>query len=281
MTEKDQHARVAGEYEAVHIHWTDTLCFCTDGTCYRQANGDRARFDFPSQGIVRIDWFDWDPEQLMLDGSDYVGTHLKLVRKSGASLEQMQRNRNEGTGPLYVQFGASWNHLPGWFNVDLPRFDITKALLWENDSVDAFFLEHVIEHVSPASAHGFFEEAFRSLKPGGILRLAYPDVVRIWHRADESYRDFLRTSGYGDGSVSCPVKSIIRNHGHQAVWSRDTMRAVLESIGFEVEDARPGESRRPHLRDLERHGNSIGVHNNDIETSCIEAMKPLSLQRHE
>lgn len=93
---------------------------------------------------------------------------------------------------LLIQMGCGANILPGWINLDLPQYDITRPLPWEDECVDAYFLEHVIEHVLPAEAYGFFMEAWRTLKPGGVLRLAFPDLLRIAKQSTPEYISFLQ-----------------------------------------------------------------------------------------
>lgn len=175
--------------------------------------------------------------------------------------------------PRLLHLGCGRIRLSGWQNLDLPEIDIRRALPWESESADAIFLEHVIEHVTPPEAFRFMKEAHRVLKPGGVLRLAFPDVVRIARGATESYREWLKQAGWGDGSASSAVESIILNHRHLGVWSEETMRVALKAAGFEVRIESVGESSVPHLRNLEQHGTQIGHENNAIETCCLEAVK--------
>lgn len=112
------------------------------------------------------------------------------------------------------------------------------------------------------------------LVPGGVLRLAFPDVVRIARMASGDYLEFIKARGYGNGSHGSAVKAIITRHGHLGVWSAETMRVVLESVGFAVEPREPGVSRFPELRNLEQHGKQIGERFNWIETVCLDAIKP-------
>ena len=67
---------------------------------------------------------------------------------------------------------------PGW---DLRRIDpASPTLPWEASSFDRIFLLDVIEHVpNPGS---LLVEAFRLLKPGGILTLSTPDRWAFYKR---------------------------------------------------------------------------------------------------
>lgn len=176
---------------------------------------------------------------------------------------------------LRLHLGCQHNRINGWENLDYPEIDIRNPLPWPAESAAFVFLEHVIEHVPPSDAYQFFEEAWRVLAPGGVLRLAFPDVVRIARMATDEYLHFLKTHGYGDGSGGSAVKAIVTRHGHLGVWSAETMRVVLESVGFHVEMREPGDSRFLELRNLEQHGRQIGEDFNRVETVCLDAVKPL------
>ena len=130
----------------------------------------------------------------------------------------------------------------------MPNFDITKPLPFTPNTVDDLFLEHVIEHISPAEAIQFFIEARRILKPGGILRLAFPDLLRIARETTPEYVEFVENAGWGDGTPGSEIRSIIVNHGHKAIWTAETMIVALESVGFTA-----GQSPVPHMQSLEPH----------------------------
>ena len=80
---------------------------------------------------------------------------------------------------LLLNFGAGPNQLPQpWRNLG-PEHDIRKRLKFEDNSANAILAEHVIEHVPFLQSLGFFREALRVLKPGGVLRVAFPDIGRF------------------------------------------------------------------------------------------------------
>lgn len=260
-------------YDGEHVSWKDVLSFYDNGLFRREGSGCAGFYTLSSNALT-LHWFSWGDESLIPCGDGYRGSRLLLRWKEGdASLPPADSSRNSQL--LCIQLGCSSNLLPGWINLDLPHFDITRPLPWTDATVDALFLEHVIEHVSPAHAYRFFEEAWRVLNPGGILRLAFPDVVRIAREVTPEYIRFLQRCGWGDGSPGSALRAIICNHGHKAAWSEETLRPVLESVGFQTEIRAPGESGHPHLQHIESHGFQVGDVINRVETSCIEAQKPL------
>jgi predicted SAM-dependent methyltransferase len=72
-------------------------------------------------------------------------------------------------------FGGHWKqHEDGWEILTEKDQDITAPLKFNDNSVNAIFTEHVIEHVNLCQGIFFLKEAFRILKPGGILRTVAP-----------------------------------------------------------------------------------------------------------
>lgn len=262
-----------------HPYWTDDIYFYKKGIFRRKTSGCTGKWHLADNGALSLEWFTWDKEQLIFIGNQYVGSSLCIIppapRFVPNALVEMHLPPPENpvtTPPLYLHLGCGGNQIKGWFNMDMPNFDITKPLPFPKNSVDALFLEHVIEHVSPAEAVQFFDNARHVLKPGGILRLAFPDLLRISQQTTQEYVDFVQNAGWGDGSPGSEIRSIIVNHGHKTIWTAETMMITLRSVGFSVTQVNQGESTFPHMRGLEQHGSQIGKIINFIETSCVEAI---------
>jgi predicted SAM-dependent methyltransferase len=171
-----------------------------------------------------------------------------------------------------IQLGTGPNELLGWENYDRD-VDLRKALPFADSSVRFLFAEHVVEHISPKDAWSFFRESRRVLMRDGILRVVVPSVVRVVERWTPAYLQFLANHGWTDGSLEAAVAAIIKEHEHRAVWSVETLRAVLIALGFQVREFPVGESDTPELRNLEKHGLQIGEDFNRLESVCLEAKK--------
>lgn len=85
-----------------------------------------------------------------------------------------------------LNVGCGLNFHPDWINIDIyPRdrrvqkIDILKGLPYPESSIDLCYSSHVLEHLSRKDAIDFIFECKRVIKPGGILRLAVPDLERI------------------------------------------------------------------------------------------------------
>lgn len=85
---------------------------------------------------------------------------------------------------LFVNIGSSSLQFPGWINFDkvpLPGVvvcDIRLGLPLSSDSVDVVTLSHCLEHIHPfKEAPAVLRDIKRVLKPGGVLRVAVPDLA--------------------------------------------------------------------------------------------------------
>lgn len=258
-------------YEGMHTCWSDRLIFYANGSFRRENSGCSGYYEVSSRSLT-LKWFDWDEEQLAFLSGNYLGSRLILKMLKGSRALYSGHEANE-SDLFCVQLGCGPNIIPGWLNLDLPHFDITKPLPWGNNELDALFLEHVIEHITGPQVYSFLEEAYRVLKPGGVLRLAFPDIVRIARDSTPKYINFLHDCGWTDGSPQSGIKCVVVNHGHQTVWSAETLKIVIDSVGFETKIWTPGVSEKPFLKNLERHWIRVGKDLNNLETSCIEATK--------
>lgn len=167
-----------------------------------------------------------------------------------------------------VQFGCGGNHLEGWENYDW-EVDITKSLPFADDSIDCILAEHVVEHVSIHDAWNFFEECYRILRKGGIIKIAVPCASQIFRLADQEYFDFVAKHGWGAPTRKDAVKSIIFNHGHLTIWERDSLDAIMQCMGFSIIKSNPPEE----LTNILSHHRVIGEKINNIETISVDCIK--------
>lgn len=172
-----------------------------------------------------------------------------------------------------LHFGCGPHRIDGWENYDRD-VDLTKPLPFDDNSVDYIFSEHVVEHLTPQEAWRYFEECFRILTHGGVVRTTVPDVYITWNKMTSDYLSMVKQRGWGDGSPKSGIQHLVFNHGHQSLWSIPVLEAVHEAIGFEVHLAEPYKSVFLPLANLEQHGIDLGKENNLIESISIDALKP-------
>jgi methyltransferase family protein len=87
---------------------------------------------------------------------------------------------------IKISLGAGDHTRTGWLNTDnepLKReivfVDVTKRFPFPEQSVDYFHTEHMIEHLPLSSAQFVINECYRTLKPGGKIRIATPDIMKL------------------------------------------------------------------------------------------------------
>lgn len=86
--------------------------------------------------------------------------------------------------PHYINLDA--RPLP---HVHLVRKDLTDLSMIPDASLDLVYMCHVLEHVGRMQLLLTVQEMARVLKPGGILRIAVPDLDHIIHLYNASGKD--------------------------------------------------------------------------------------------
>lgn len=136
-------------------------------------------------------------------------------------------------------------------------------------SVTAVYSSHMIEHLDRAEARGFLIEVRRVLRPGGVVRIAAPDLTRL-------VSDYL-ASGDADEFIACSHLGLDRPAGLRArvrwtvvgprhhLWMYDgeSLARLLHEAGFaDAAAVQPGSTRivAPGRLDLwERAAESVYV----------------------
>ena len=100
-----------------------------------------------------------------------------------------------------LNLGCGNRFHPKWVNVDFSSIgdgviaaNLAKGIPFPEAHFDVVYHSHVLEHFSRADAVYFLEECWRVLKPGGILRVAVPDLEKI----ARAYLDALKKVQGGD-----------------------------------------------------------------------------------
>lgn len=171
---------------------------------------------------------------------------------------------------LHLCCGA--NQLEGWTNRDMDC-DIRKPLPYPDGSAEFIFCEHGAEHTTHREAWMFFEECFRVLQPGGVVRIAIPDLSRMAKHMTQEYADAVKKGGHGDGSFQSALKACVFEHGHQSVWTGTLLSVFLTAVGFKTTLCRIGQSKHPELCGAEGHGKVVGEEIAEVETSVCEGVK--------
>jgi predicted SAM-dependent methyltransferase len=72
---------------------------------------------------------------------------------------------------------------------NLVYMNLNKTWNYESNSVDIVYASHLFEHLTLKSADLFLKEAYRTLKPGGVMRIVVPDLYQIVTKYLEDYKN--------------------------------------------------------------------------------------------
>jgi predicted SAM-dependent methyltransferase len=168
--------------------------------------------------------------------------------------------------PLRLCLGSGHAPIPGWVNVDFePPADVLVDLRYglpvANGSVDAIYSEHLVEHLPLEAGEAMFREWRRVIAPGGVVRIATPDLALLItdYRGDwRSRHEWIHWPEYAH--IDSPVHMInvaMRAWGHLYLYDFEELAFRLHAAGFsDVRRAAIGESDDPALRDLETRADS-------------------------
>lgn len=271
-------------YRGRHEHWQDELLFYRNGVFRRRRSDCYGWWNLGADNVLTLRWKVWRTEQLSWRNGAFVGSTVRLERMEGMpSLWELARKEGgDGMGKVkkaearteYIHAGCGDRFLEGWLNVDLPHYDLTVPLPWEDGTVKALFLEHVAEYLSPVGLVDFLKEAWRVLKPGGVLRLAFTDTGRLAAEAPIAWRRFLRGRSGLSPLPGYELEALIGREGQQSFWSEDSLSGMLKLAAFSVSIHEPGQSAVTELCGLERKEARPEFPFELLGRRCLEAQKP-------
>lgn len=147
----------------------------------------------------------------------------------------------------WLNFGCGYTWFDGWTNGDffhLPirfwrknqrrtpdwMFDARYPLNCPDNYWDGVFTEHTLEHFTPVQVMRILHEMYRTLKPGGWLRIIVPDI----RKAVEYYRDRNSHPYFQEKfPTGCEaIWYITQCHLHLSVWDGELMTEFCTMAGF-------------------------------------------------
>jgi len=194
--------------------------------------------------------------------------------------------------PRGLHIGAEGYTLENWFNTDLQPakegvyyLDATQPFPFPQHSFDFIFSEHMIEHIPMAAGLRLLSECRRVLKPSGIIRIATPDLRKVFGLlvdngpATEAYMRWAVEQFQlpQDPFPKAPqvVNNFFRAWGHQFIYDPETLQKAMQQAGFrDLIQQRVGVSLHTSLQRLEHHGQTFCEWVNEFETMVFEATAP-------
>jgi predicted SAM-dependent methyltransferase len=173
-----------------------------------------------------------------------------IIRYRLSSKNKLQR--------LHV--GCGRNFFNEWINADInPRADLIvflqKRLPFQDNFLSRIYSEHVLEHVTYATAISFLKEAWRTLRIGGVLRIAMPDLDDLIDGYQQDWRRFDWVNWPEFSFIQTKAEMInlaFRWWGHKHLYNREELARALSEAGFSrFHFVLQGQSDYPDLQGLE------------------------------
>ena len=86
----------------------------------------------------------------------------------------------------YLNLGCGSHFNPKWINIDFSKtgegvigHNLLNGIPFNDNTFEVVYHSHVLEHFSKEDGAKFIKECYRVLKPGGIIRIALPDLEQI------------------------------------------------------------------------------------------------------
>lgn len=122
-----------------------------------------------------------------------------------------------------MNLGCGARFDPSWVNIDMVvtgegviAHDLSRGIPLVDQSAEVVYHSHVLEHIPREDAAKFLSECFRVLGPGGVLRVAVPDLERICR----TYLEKLDKAATGDAAAARDYRWIVLELYDQAVRNR-------------------------------------------------------------
>ena len=189
-----------------------------------------------------------------------------------------QTQTEEGREPGEVRrlnWGCGEWREPGWINSDIKEepgvdlvADIRDGLPLETDSIDYAVSIHSLPEIPFTEIVPALTELRRVLKPGGVLRMALPDLdkgIDAYHRKDKEY---FKVPDQDAKSVSAKFVTQMVWYGYsRSLFTHEFIEEQLEKAGFSKVDHvsfKKTASRFPAIVELD---------NREQESLFVEAVK--------
>lgn len=128
---------------------------------------------------------------------------------------------------------------------DIEYGDATEGLPIQDESVDVLYTSHMLEHLDKNEAEKFLREAFRLLRPGGIIRIVVPDIkIQIAHYNESSNADAFIAATHlcvpRPRSLAQKLRLLLLgSRHHQWMYDGNSLSALLQKHGFIKADIMP------------------------------------------
>lgn len=169
-------------------------------------------------------------------------------------------------GPVMLNVGCGTDYKQGWVNIDNNsdnniekldlNWDLRNPLPYDDSSVDFIFNEHFVEHLTVEESQIAIRDFMRVLKPGGVLRIAMPNLeesvdnyINLPIDKDPTIKrfklDFIKTRAER-------INMAFREWGHMWLYDWEELERRLQEAGCKnIARQKHGKSDYAALSNLE------------------------------
>lgn len=152
--------------------------------------------------------------------------------------------------------------------------DATKRLPVPNESCDALYSSHMLEHLDRHAVSRFFKESVRILKPGGILRISVPDISKRVEQykksgdADTFIESTLLCDDYINTFTKRLIYLLIGTRHHRWMYDGNSLSRLFQINGFtSIKVMQPGQTSIKNYQPLD-------LYEKAEESVFVEGEKP-------
>ena len=166
---------------------------------------------------------------------------------------------------LKLHLGCGTVHLDGWVNVDRQagadlRLDVRRPLPFPGGAARLIYHEHLMEHLTVEEGSRCLRDWHRLLEPGGVLRIATPDLAYVVERYAGDWRDqaWLALPEYAFIRTRAEMINVaFRWWDHRYLYDGEELERRLREAGFgTVRRCGLRQSAVPELAGLETRDDS-------------------------
>ena len=181
----------------------------------------------------------------------------------------------EQTAVRRLNWGCNTDTPAGWINSDMkdgPGIDIScdirQGLPIDADSLDYVVSIHALPEVPYPDLLPVLRELRRVLKPGGVLRLALPDLDKGIRAYLNGERDYFLVPDEDARSIGAKFITQLIWYGYsRTLFTYDFIQEVLKKAGFQ------SVSRSEFKQTNSHHPGIVELDNRERESLFVEAVK--------
>ncbi len=196
---------------------------------------------------------------------------MKLNLGCGSTVPDDWVNVDNGLGaklakiPLFPEISKKLKLLNLDWHKNIYIHDLTKTFPWREQSVDAVYSSHTLEHMSRENGKAFLMECHRVLKDDGIIRIVVPDLrfyIDEYIAGNLKAENFVEELGVLFKTSKNPIKNKLiplMAYPHKCMYDHESLIRCLSEIGFSASTHEAFDSRIDGIRNIERPGRVVNA----------------------